>query len=204
MPCLSSSADSVLNESIRVSNAESQLAVPLTMTTVFGVQRDFLAERIGGLHRRGSRRRCRRGLRGGGRSCGRGRRAGGRSRGWPPAPGAARRAGVAGVLAAGGARGAGDCASAMAEAQRNRGCRDQRDHGEAERAEAIHSVFSMAVSARRALALACPGSRRRSAPTMSNTQGPLSSHDRYVMGAPLPAGARHRFTTLANPPSFAI
>src|SRR5450631_1637981 len=37
MPCLSSSADSVLNESTRVSNAESQLALPLTMTTVFGV-----------------------------------------------------------------------------------------------------------------------------------------------------------------------
>src|SRR5665213_3117543 len=36
MPCLSISADSDLNESIRVSNAESQLAVPLTMTTVFG------------------------------------------------------------------------------------------------------------------------------------------------------------------------
>src|SRR6266436_6451734 len=37
MPCLSSSADSALNESIRVSNAESQLALPLMMTTVFGV-----------------------------------------------------------------------------------------------------------------------------------------------------------------------
>src|ERR1700712_1454647 len=37
MPCLSSSADSVLNDSIRVSKAESQLAVPLSMTTVFGV-----------------------------------------------------------------------------------------------------------------------------------------------------------------------
>src|SRR6195952_4436134 len=37
MPCLSSSADSVLNDSIRVSNAESQLAVPLSTTTVFGV-----------------------------------------------------------------------------------------------------------------------------------------------------------------------
>src|SRR4051794_37009223 len=37
MPCLSSSAESALNESIRVSNAESQLAVPLTITTCFGV-----------------------------------------------------------------------------------------------------------------------------------------------------------------------
>src|SRR5258705_10058166 len=37
MPCLSSNADSALNESIRVSNAESQLALPLMTTTVFGV-----------------------------------------------------------------------------------------------------------------------------------------------------------------------
>ncbi len=33
MPCLSSSAFSALNESIRVSNAESQLALPLAITT---------------------------------------------------------------------------------------------------------------------------------------------------------------------------
>src|ERR1700746_50619 len=33
MPCLSSSAVSALNESIRVSKAESQLAVPLAMMT---------------------------------------------------------------------------------------------------------------------------------------------------------------------------
>src|SRR5262245_33257995 len=33
MPCLSSSAVSALKESIRVSNAESQLALPLAMTT---------------------------------------------------------------------------------------------------------------------------------------------------------------------------
>src|ERR1700692_2543214 len=38
MPCLSSNADSALNESIRVSNAESQLALPLMTTTVFGVR----------------------------------------------------------------------------------------------------------------------------------------------------------------------
>src|SRR4029450_4482304 len=37
MACLSSRADSALNESIRVSNAESQLALPLMTTTVFGV-----------------------------------------------------------------------------------------------------------------------------------------------------------------------
>src|ERR1700685_2190693 len=36
MPCLSSSADSDLKESIRASNAESQLAVPFRTTTVFG------------------------------------------------------------------------------------------------------------------------------------------------------------------------
>src|SRR5437868_4696887 len=38
MPCLSSSADSALNESIRVSNAESQFALPLMTTTIFGVR----------------------------------------------------------------------------------------------------------------------------------------------------------------------
>src|SRR5258707_15175337 len=37
MTCLSSNADSALKESIRVSNAESQLALPLMTTTVFGV-----------------------------------------------------------------------------------------------------------------------------------------------------------------------
>src|SRR4029453_3416303 len=37
MACLSSRADSALNESIRVSNAESQLALPLMTTTGFGV-----------------------------------------------------------------------------------------------------------------------------------------------------------------------
>src|SRR5260370_38555484 len=36
MPRLSSNADSDLKESIRVSNAESQLALPFMMTTVFG------------------------------------------------------------------------------------------------------------------------------------------------------------------------
>src|SRR5438034_6219270 len=38
MSCLSSRADSALNESIRVSNAESQLALPRMTTTVFGVR----------------------------------------------------------------------------------------------------------------------------------------------------------------------
>src|SRR6478735_5139117 len=36
MPCLSSKADSALKASISVSKAESQLAVPLTITTFFG------------------------------------------------------------------------------------------------------------------------------------------------------------------------
>src|ERR1700720_2653052 len=36
MPCLSSKAFSDLKDSIRVSNAESQLAVPLMMTTFWG------------------------------------------------------------------------------------------------------------------------------------------------------------------------
>src|ERR1700761_8599869 len=38
MFCLSSNAFSALNESIRVSNAESQFAVPLSTTTFFGVR----------------------------------------------------------------------------------------------------------------------------------------------------------------------
>src|SRR5215475_8752350 len=37
MPCLSSSAFSVLKDSTSVSNAESQLALPLAMTTFFGL-----------------------------------------------------------------------------------------------------------------------------------------------------------------------
>src|SRR4051794_12458029 len=37
MPCFSSSAVTFLNASISVSNAESQLALPLRMTAVFGV-----------------------------------------------------------------------------------------------------------------------------------------------------------------------
>src|ERR1700716_2115242 len=36
MPCLSRNADSDLSESISASNAESQVALPFTMTTVFG------------------------------------------------------------------------------------------------------------------------------------------------------------------------
>src|SRR5690348_7042521 len=36
MPCFSSSADKDLKDSISASNAESQLAVPLSTTTVFG------------------------------------------------------------------------------------------------------------------------------------------------------------------------
>src|SRR4051812_5658244 len=37
MPCLSISAESFLNESVSVSNAESQLALPLRMTAGFDV-----------------------------------------------------------------------------------------------------------------------------------------------------------------------
>src|SRR3954447_19467502 len=36
MPCLSSNADRDLKDSIRLSNAESQLALPLRTTTIFG------------------------------------------------------------------------------------------------------------------------------------------------------------------------
>ena len=131
MPCLSSSADSALNESIRVSNAESQLALPLSDDHRFRRQRDFLAERIGGLHRRGSRRRR------GGRRLPRGL-----AFGWRAGPDGCRRG--AGVAAAGGRRRR-RLRQRSGDAQRNRGYRDQRDQGKAEKAGGIHSVFSMAV-----------------------------------------------------------
>ena len=52
MPCLSSSAVSALNESIRVSNAVVPVGAALHDHHRLRLQRDLLAERIGGLHRR--------------------------------------------------------------------------------------------------------------------------------------------------------
>src|ERR1700692_2972546 len=96
MPCLSSNVDSALNEAIRVSNAESQLALPFMMTTVFGAS--VVSSPNGSAVWTGA---------GAGGGAGVAVAAGGAVVG--PAEGAG--AGVAGVAAAGGA-GGGDCASA--------------------------------------------------------------------------------------------
>ena len=142
MPCLSSSADSVLNESISVSNAESQLAVPLSDDDRFRRQRDFLAEGIGGLNRRGGRGRRRRGLRGGGRCGG---AAGGFGAGLAAGAGAgvADAAGVAGERR--GERG-GDCASAWPRPSEIAATGISATRARRKQAAAIHSVFSMALS----------------------------------------------------------
>src|SRR5487761_2504405 len=95
MPCLSSSVDSALNEAIRVSNAESQLALPFIMTTVFGAS--VISSPNGSAVWTGA---------------GVAAAAGGAVAGLPDGAGAGV-AGVAGVAAAGGA-GGGDCASAAA------------------------------------------------------------------------------------------
>src|SRR5580692_7740725 len=94
MPCLSSNVDSALNEAIRVSNAESQLALPFMMTTVFGAS--VVSSPNGSTVWTGA------GAGGGG---GVAVAAGGRADG--------AGAGVGGGAAAGGA-GGGDCASAAA------------------------------------------------------------------------------------------
>jgi hypothetical protein len=73
-----------------------------------------------------------------------------------------------------------------AKTQRNRRCRDQRDHGKAEKAGQIHSVFSMAVISGRA-SPRYPGftsAKRVTKHWYSNTQGPFSSHDRYFIAVP--------------------
>src|SRR4029077_3767417 len=72
----------------------------------------------------------------------------------------------------------------VAKLQRNRGCRDQRDHGMTKKAAAIHSgglhgLMSKCVAQR------LPGFRWQR--MQANTQGWLSSHARYVMGLLCPA-----------------
>src|SRR5229473_6575919 len=110
MPCLSSNADSDLNESIRVSNAECQLSLPFMMTTVFGASvicspngSAVCAAAGGGVAgvsaAAGGVAGAAGGLAGAGLTVGGGA-------GVAAAPGA-------GVVTAGGAAGAGDCASAV-------------------------------------------------------------------------------------------
>src|SRR5918992_4189487 len=170
MPCLSSNAVSALNESIRVSNAASQLAVPFITKTFLGSSVNsspkgsaFWTLAAGG---------------GGtgvgafsavGTSAGDLVSAGG---GTGTADGAGL--GVAAGLVAGGAEGAGDCASA---------------------APPSATIASAATAARKVLirfisgilhpphlATAGPGSAPARMGAIPNTQGPFSSHDRCVIG----------------------
>src|ERR1700686_992492 len=116
MPCLSSKADSDLKESIRVSNAESQLALPFMMTTVFGASvicspngSAVCAAAGGGAAGVSAAAGGVAGVAGAaGGLAGAGVAVGGGA-GVAAAPGA----GVAGVVTAGGAAGGGDCASAV-------------------------------------------------------------------------------------------
>src|ERR1700676_5574254 len=203
MPCLSSSAASDLKESIRVSNAESQLALPLAMTTIFGSS--VICSPKGSAVWTGAG-----GGVGGvwaveGMSAGDLVSAGGGA-GVAVGPGA----GAAGALAAGGVAGGvadwGDCASASQKlteiaaigtsatvARRN------------ERANFIRyspEDLIWAVSARRSRSTSKDANVE---PVDANTRARRSSHERYFIGYPSSRKAgRHRFAALANPPSFAI
>jgi hypothetical protein len=87
-----------------------------------------------------------------------------------------------------------------AKAQRNRGGREQREQGKAEKAGEIHPVFSIDYSAA-APGLACPGfmpAKRVTSRSHANTQAPLSSHARCIMG--LPAAAKGADTDLPHWP----
>jgi hypothetical protein len=94
----------------------------------------------------------------------------------------------------------------VAKTQRNRGNRDQRDHGKAQRTDEMHSVFSLAVFSV-APGLGVPVSRRQSA--LQNTAmltrkarfRPMTDTSWSVARG---GGCRHGFTTLANPASFTI
>src|SRR5260370_24705019 len=116
MPCLSSNADSDLNESIRVSNAASELALPFMMTTVFGASvicspngsAAWTGAAAGGGVAGVSA------AAGGGVGAAEGLAAGaGVAVGGGAGVAGAAGMGVAGVLTAGGAAGVGDCASAL-------------------------------------------------------------------------------------------
>ena len=140
MPCLSSSAVSALKESTSVSNAESQLRRAPVDDDLLRLQRERLAEGIGGLDRlRGSRRLLRRARRRRGSRC----RACGRRRGcaWRR-----RRAGGDGWRGCRCRR----LRPCRAGCQRDRGGQNQGGQAHAERGQAevaeIHEVFSRAGS----------------------------------------------------------
>ena len=195
MPCLSSSADSVLNEFEQGVERRIPVGAALGDDDGFRRQRDFLAERIGGLNRSREpgagppgvcpRRAVQPGLRRGRGSGGRRRRGGSPREALPAAIAPVRRQNAA---------------------MKCRGCRDQRDQGKAEKAEAIHSVFSMAVISGRRLG----GSVSFHVPARGRGAAILTRKGRFRPMSDIswpslrPAEARHRFAALANPPSFAI
>src|SRR6202790_135455 len=176
MPCLSSRADSVLNESIRVSNAESQLALPLAMTTVFGSS--VICSPNGSAV-------CTGAAAGGDGVCAvEGRCAGdlvsaGGGTGVAVAAGAGDAAG-AGVVAAGGAAGGGDCASAPPRP--NEIAAAGTSATRARRKQRVKFIqYSPEAYPALAPRPACPGftsAKRATIQCYVNTQGRLSSHDR--------------------------
>jgi hypothetical protein len=89
----------------------------------------------------------------------------------------------------------------VAKTHRNRGYRDQRDHGKAERAEAIHSVFSKIVFNASAWPRA-PVHGGETAGILTREAGFRPMTD--ASWATFARKDRHRFTTLANPALFAI
>src|SRR6195952_1465340 len=201
MPCLSSSADSVLNDSIRVSKAESQLAVPLSMTTVFGVS--VISSPNGsavwtGAVAAGGAAGVSAAAGGGtgagdGLACGAGVAVGA---GVGVADGAG--AGVSGALAAGGVAGGGDCARTLpmpiVGTSATRAKRKQRSK--------FIGYSPGPRASRRASAGVCRFigegvailTRRCGVRPIIDTSW-RSPHGR---------GFDHRFTTLANPPLLAI
>src|ERR1700722_6831747 len=192
MPCLLSKADSVLNDSIRVPNAASQLAVPLMMAT-------FLASSVISSPNGSA---VWTGAVAGGGVAGVWAVAGGGAEG--PAAGAGvsvgAGAGVAGAAGTGGAwvlgagvAAGGDCASAALRASEI-AAGISATMARRKKLLKFIQVISKAVfkaRGRHITSAACPGSRRQRC-RHANTRGPLSSHDRYVMVLPARLRARRR------------
>src|SRR6185436_9524561 len=168
MPCLSSSVVSVLNASIRVSNAASQLAVPLITTTFLGSSVNsspkgsavWTPAAGGGGVGVGAFSAV-------GVSAGDLVSAGG---GTGTAEGAGL--GTADGLAAGEAEGAGDCANAAPL--------NATMESAATAARKVLIRFIQVFSIRPIWRRHVPSAPARMV-TFSNTQGPLSSHDRCVI-----------------------
>ena len=209
MPCLSSSADSDLNESIRVSNAESQLALPLRTTTVFGAS--VISSPKGSAVCTGAAAA--------GGAAGVSAAAGGVAEqprgsrpvpGWPSAP--VRRGAAAGAVrrpapAGGRRRGRRRLRQRAAKAPRGAIAAMPEISASMTRrkaAAAIHSVISKALIRSWRLA-GVPAHPASSGTAMLTRKGGFRPMTDLSWGFPSRAGRRrHRFTTLANPPPFAI